>query len=227
MPSGGALKIWCDCFRTPRIETDPLPTLGAVPPTLGRLCPRPGTVPPTPGALPPTLGRDLPSSGPTCPRLGWTAPGRGSSRPSVGGSRPSVGESRYSARQSSEPLRQSPRLGERAGAFQGHRAGERLEGRRRLGAPGEGLGGSGGRLGQRDEVPGGARDRPRPAPAICQGHKGPPPAGRNLSSLGCQPQVGGPPRSTSPAGPACLCQFETAAGGVGPLGLTGWSSLSA
>ena len=32
-----------------------------------------------------------------------------------------------------------------------------------------------------------------------------------LSSLGCQPQ-GRPPRSTSPAGPACRCQSEVSAG---------------
>src|SRR3954471_14284326 len=28
MPTAGALKIWCDYFRTPRIETDPLPESG-------------------------------------------------------------------------------------------------------------------------------------------------------------------------------------------------------
>ncbi len=131
----------------PRLGRHP-PRLGRPAPRLGQMIPRRGCPGPRLGRSGPCLGRTVPLRGPPGPRLGRTFPGRGSSGPSEGRSAPSGGQSRDSGRQSSDPFRQSALLGERHGAFQGRRAGELEEGSRRQGAPGEGLGGSGGLLGR-------------------------------------------------------------------------------
>ena len=129
------------------------PHYWAAPPHYWAAPPHYWAAPPHYWAAPPHYWAARPTTGPPAPLLGRSAPLLG--RPPITGplahgrSGPLVGQSRYSGRQSSDLLRQSARLGERPGAFQGRRAGELEDRRRCQGAPGEGLGGSGGLLGRR------------------------------------------------------------------------------